>query len=149
MQRRSNIWQKNKLNIDDYKFIRILEENIETFYYSLYSKKSKKYGVYYFQCKSPKDNTFCKQFITAALSLKQISNPAVCKIYGWDSKIGEEQYHQGKKYQTEEYFLVTEYQPSNVDTLILQGKKNMKPINRENIKVFISQIIMLLIELDE
>lgn len=71
------------------------------------------------------------------------------KIYGWDKKEGEDRYTKGRKDETAEYYLVTDYQKSNLQKIIQQGKENMKPINREIIKSFISQVVLTLIDLQD
>ena len=40
------------MHIDDYKFVRIIEKSIEPFYFSLYTRENKSYGVYCFECKN-------------------------------------------------------------------------------------------------
>lgn len=58
MRRSTNLWQDAHLQIEKFKFTRILSESNDSYYYSLYKRKNKQYAVYYFQCKSAHEIKF-------------------------------------------------------------------------------------------
>ena len=39
---------KSKIDINNYKFVKMIEEGVDSYSYSLYKKETKQYAVYFF-----------------------------------------------------------------------------------------------------